>query len=116
MSDQIILQLTNRHAASCGAPPRIAERPGRYIGYFENEFGEQWVFVLDHDSAAGVLRGGDADWEREYKVVDGIAEGLILDPPEIVWLRACWAAATAGRAAGDAQSDTAEYDDDDCPF
>lgn len=34
MSDQIVLRVTNHHAAGCGAPPRVEEQPGRYIGYF----------------------------------------------------------------------------------
>jgi len=36
------LRVSNRHAA---AAPAIEERPGRYLGYFENKFGEQLVFV-----------------------------------------------------------------------
>ena len=40
-----ILQISNHHAAGCGTPPRIEERPGQYLGYFENGYGEQMVFV-----------------------------------------------------------------------
>jgi hypothetical protein len=35
---------TNHHGS---AAPVIEERPGRYLGYFENKFGEQLVFVHD---------------------------------------------------------------------
>jgi hypothetical protein len=36
------MRLTNHHAS---AAPAIEKRPGRYLGYFENKFGEQLVFV-----------------------------------------------------------------------
>jgi len=129
MTDPIILQITNHHVETTvregGAPPRIKEQPGRYIGYFENEYGEQWLFVLDHGSETGMLYGGDVGWEQGYPVVDGVADDLILNAPEIAWLQACWAAATAGRVAGGDPDDAAEYDhvrrqrdddDDECPF
>ena len=48
MNDQhIILQITNHHAPACGTPPRIEERPGQYLGYFESEFGEQSSHILE---------------------------------------------------------------------
>jgi len=37
-----LLRLTNHHTV---APPVIEERPGRYLGYFVNKFGEQLVFT-----------------------------------------------------------------------
>jgi hypothetical protein len=39
-----LLGVTNQHTV---APPVIEERPGRYLGYFVNKFGEQLVFVHD---------------------------------------------------------------------
>ena len=98
MSDKsLILQISNHHVASCGTPPRIEERAGQYLGYFENQYGEQMIFVFDQRSGTGWLYAGDAGWETSYQVVGGVAEELTLTPEEGLWLRACWEAATAGR-------------------
>lgn len=91
----LILQIRNHHTAVCGTPPRIEERPGQYLGYFENEYGEQMIFVFDRHSKTGRLYAGDAGWETPYEVVDGIVPGLILSSTERQWLRACWREATA---------------------
>lgn len=97
MSDKsVILQITNHHTPACGTPPRIEERPDQYLGYFENEFGEQMIFVFDRSTGTGLLYAGDAGWETPYEVVDGIAPELIMRSDEKLWLRACWEAATAG--------------------
>ena len=38
--------MENKHVESCGTPPIITnENSNKYFGYFENEYGEQWVFV-----------------------------------------------------------------------
>ena len=37
----------------------------------------------------GVLRGSDVDWQ-EYRVVDGLAKGLVLNEEEMAWLRKVW--------------------------
>ena len=42
-----LLRVGNRYAAA----PRVEERLGRYLGYFENKFGEQLVFVHDDGRA-----------------------------------------------------------------
>jgi hypothetical protein len=95
MSDKSpLLQISSYHVASCGTPPRTEERAGQYLGYFENKYGEQMIFVFDRRSGAGQLYAGDAGWETPYEVVDGIAKELILGPEEGLWLRACWEAAT----------------------
>ena len=97
MSDRsLILQISNHHAARCGTPPRIEERPGQYLGYFENQYSEQMIFVFDRCLGTGRLYAGDAGWETPYEVVDGVAQELILTPEEGLWLRACWEAAIAG--------------------
>ena len=52
------LDLTNHHPAPA---PAIEQRRGRYIGYFENAFGEQLVFVRDDGEADATLYLGDVD-------------------------------------------------------
>jgi len=39
----LILQISNHHAAACGTPPRVEERSGQYLGYFEDK---QHVYPL----------------------------------------------------------------------
>ncbi len=87
---QLILAIYNNHAKHCGKPPKGTNRtPHKYYGYFENMFGEQWVFVYDYNRKKAVVCGGDAGWEK-YEVVDGVAKGLVMDPIELAWLSACW--------------------------
>ena len=92
----VILQTANHHTPACGTPPRIEEQPGQYLGYFENEFGEQMIFVFDQSTGTGLLYADDAGWETPYAVVDGVAPGLVMQSAERLWLWACWEAATAG--------------------
>ncbi len=101
MSDEkVILTIYNNHVPSCGEPPSIdnADR-NKYYGYFQNEHGEQWLFTYDHETETGTLRGGDADWNRIYRVTNGQAPELILNATERQWLLACWAAATDFKTA-----------------
>jgi hypothetical protein len=39
VGDQELMRLSNHHASLA---PVIEERPGRYLRYFENKFGERW--------------------------------------------------------------------------
>lgn len=43
-----LLKIRNHHALVSGDPPIIEDsKPNQYIGYFENMFGEQWIFTRD---------------------------------------------------------------------
>jgi hypothetical protein len=78
---------------SCGKPPFVdGDAPGKYFGYFANEYGEQAVYSYDYDTGEATVRLGDAGWETTYRVVGGEAEGLVMSKPELLWLRACWMA------------------------
>ncbi len=88
---QSILEIGNNHVASCGVAPVTRQEPGKYIGYFENQHGEQWVFT--YQNGKGTLRGGDIQWDKPATVVDGLAS-VVLDTSEKFWLMSCWAAAT----------------------
>jgi hypothetical protein len=97
-SGDVLLQVRNHHLAAAGTPPRIDDADAnRYIGYFENVYGEQAVFVYDHSSQTATLYMGDAGWETGHRVVGGVAPDLILNEAELLWLRACWQAATGKR-------------------
>ena len=92
----MIFQANNNHSEGCGNPPNIiAADPGKYYGYFQNEHGEQWIFVYDYDKEQATLRGGDVDWEKEA-TFDSLKDvPYILGTPEQAWLAGCFAAATA---------------------
>ena len=64
----------NTHSPSCGEPPRVrtTENPGLYYGYFENRFGEQFVFTFDRTTKTGTVSGGDLDWgnPRPFTLVE----------------------------------------------
>jgi hypothetical protein len=94
-----LLRVRNHHAA---AAPAIEERPGRYLGYFENKFGEQLVFMHEHGEVDAAVFHGDGDWEpRRVRDASGLPEvgDLVLDEEEHAFLIACWIA-TAWRREG----------------
>ena len=87
-----LLRLTNRHGVSA---PAIEERPGRYIGYFENAFGEQLVFVYDDSGPDATLFHGDVDWEPcRVSDASGLPNvgDLILTGEERAFVCGCWIA------------------------
>ena len=86
-----LLRVGNRHAAA----PKIEERPGRYLGYFENKFGEQLVFVHDAGELGATLFHGDVAWEpRRVRDASGLPDvgDLVLGEEERAFLMACWIA------------------------
>jgi hypothetical protein len=92
-----LLRVHNHHAAGCGDPPIVdGDDPNIYIGYYENPFGEQWIFTYHRKTRKSDLRGGDVGWNTVHAVVDGKVAGLILGKEEAIWLQACWRAATGG--------------------
>jgi hypothetical protein len=69
-----LLSIRNHHAPTCGDPPIVnSDDPNVYIGYFENEHGEQWIFTGDRTTRRVELCGGDAGWTKTYAVThDGV--------------------------------------------
>ncbi len=57
MSNQPLFQVTNHHGEACGVPPQIDEQTfsGVYRSYFENQNGEQAVFLYDYEQECGTL-------------------------------------------------------------
>lgn len=94
MNGRTIFSVTNHHVASCGVPPQIDGTSSNcYRGYFENEHGEQAIFVYDRTSQEATLYMGDAGWEHPHRVVDGRVPDLVLAAGEQAWLKCCWQAA-----------------------
>src|SRR4051794_31084270 len=60
----LVFAAHNNHDERCGRPPRLrnADNPGLYYGYFENRFGEQFVFTFDRVTGTGMVSGGDLGW------------------------------------------------------
>src|SRR4030088_1245790 len=97
-SDAPLFQVRNPPSATSGPPPHIDDlRPNQSLGYFENEHGEQAVFVYDRDSNQAVLYLGAAGWETSHTGVDGAVPELVLSVGERLWVRACWQPAMAKR-------------------
>ncbi len=49
--DKPLFTVSNHHTDSCGRPPAInGDRPNSYHGYFENTFGEQFIFVYNTET------------------------------------------------------------------
>ncbi len=86
--------LHNRHGRDCGEPPHLTNNDhSRYYGYFENEHGDQWIFVDDPATGTAILRSGDRHWGTTHTM-----RGPKDLPPgmtdlECAWASACWHAA-----------------------
>jgi hypothetical protein len=93
MSDPL-LKIANHHTPACGDPPIIdSGAENCYVGYFENPYGEQWIFTLDRGTGKATLRGGDVGWNTKFDVTNGTVADLILGKEEHLWLQACWLSA-----------------------
>jgi hypothetical protein len=87
-----VLRVSNHHAA---AAPVIEDRPGRYLAYFENKFGEQLVFMHEDGELDATVFHGDGDWEpRRVRDASGLPDvgDLVLNEEEHAFLTACWIA------------------------
>ena len=60
----LVFAAHNNHDPRCGSPPRLrnTSAPGLYYGYFENRYGEQFVFTFERATGAGTVSGGDLGW------------------------------------------------------
>ncbi len=87
-----LLEIGNSHVADCGSPPSL-DATDKYVGYFENPFGEQWVFIGDRKTGKAVVRGGDVGWERETEIsFDRPCPDMVLDEAEKLWVITCFMA------------------------
>ena len=93
-----LFRISNHHTDDCGPAPAIdGDEAGRYYDYFANQHGEQAVFVYDYQTGQASVWMGDSGWREAHRVVDGQAEGVILNESEAAWIRACWLAAANHR-------------------
>jgi hypothetical protein len=60
----LVFAAHNNHDPRCGPPPRLrnTDNPGLYYGYFENRYGEQFIFTFDRATGTGTVSGGDPGW------------------------------------------------------
>ncbi len=88
-----LFSVSNHHTGGCGEQPSIdGDAPGKYVGYFVNEHGEQAIYTYDFDTGEATLKMGDSGWHSAHPVVNGEVDGLLLTKAELTWLRACWMA------------------------
>ena len=61
----LVFAADNTHHERSGAPPRLCntDNPRLYNGYFENRYGEQFVFTFDRATRTGTVSGGDLGWD-----------------------------------------------------
>lgn len=82
-----IMVVTNRHIKADTSPPCLKNAPTHYLSYFENAYGEQWIFTHERGTDHFTLTGGDIGWESVSDLSD-----LTLSVPEQTWVVACiWA-------------------------
>ncbi len=89
--------------------------PGRYVGYFENQYGEQWLFIYDRELKGGIITGSDIDWGLVPLGNGKKPENLkiILNEAELYWLMSCWIACEDLRSPGaSASAKVASYEND----
>ena len=86
-----MLTIHNCHSAACGIPPTVSTEAAAdlHIGYFENRYGEQWIFTFDRATRETSRGGRDTGWASAHPVRDGRVDGLILAPEEAAWLQSC---------------------------
>lgn len=93
MSENVIT-IKNRQSKDCGNPPDLKPSIDQMVGYFENEYGEQSVFIFDKSKKEGLFYSGDAGWDTPFPmtIVNGkvVALDLVLTPKEKEWFVLCF--------------------------
>ena len=100
MSGEEIATILNKHTEGCGSPPEIDFENVDYFSYFENEHGEQSIFICDRDQGVVKVYIADASWENPIELPledvqnnelssEELKEGVFPDTTEKRWLRAC---------------------------
>ena len=64
---------------------------------YTNEYGEKWIFEYDPIFGVANLKGSDIDWQS-HQVINGKANGLILNKGELKWLKETWEKVTENKS------------------
>jgi hypothetical protein len=80
-----VFTVTNQHIPGKNPPPQIDDSAGTYRSYFENDAGDQAIFVFDRNIGKAILYLGDRDWVPD-DVVNGVPQTTVLDSAEQLWL------------------------------
>jgi hypothetical protein len=82
----LVFAAHNMHVASCGTPPglRNTKNPARYHGYFENSYGEQFVFTFDRATTSGAVSGGDIGWDEPKSFTLDLLEEVLRETRRLV--------------------------------
>ena len=78
--------------------PEVDASDARYrVGYFQNQYGEQWIFVGDCQEHKATFWSGDVGWAEDDAIVIEVTadtkslKRVILNEPEMLWITACLA-------------------------
>jgi len=73
---ELVFAAHTTHDPSCWRAPRTrnTDNPGLCYGYFENHFGEQFVFTFDRASGTGTVSGGDIECDNSKAFTLGLVE------------------------------------------
>jgi hypothetical protein len=83
MNDKFIFcAAIDLHPSSSGELPAVVQTRGKKHLYFENGVTEQFLLVCDQSTGRCTLRASAFGWQKEYVVVDGETEGLLLGERE----------------------------------
>jgi hypothetical protein len=77
----LVFAAHNNHDPRCGRAPRVCntDNSGLYHGYFENRYGEQFVFMFDRAAGTGTVAGGDLGWEDSKSFTLGLLDEALRD-------------------------------------
>ncbi len=67
------------HRLASGTPTTS----GLYYGYFENRYGEQFVFTFDRATGTGTVSGGDLGWGDPKSFTLGLLEEVVRDTQRV---------------------------------
>jgi hypothetical protein len=106
-----ILTIVNSHY---GKAPDLGTSEDRWVSYWQNEAGEQFLFIQEHGKPTATLYGGDLGWDEPHEIrehspaqikklfkgIDAATLAMVQTStllPEIIlgqaeqqWLRLCW--------------------------
>jgi len=91
-----IFTIDNGHISSCGKIPEI-DKKNKYLGYYENEHGEQFFFIGDYNNKKAIIYGGDFGWDEKIEISSNMIESnYIFSESEIIWISHCFSTMIQG--------------------